>query len=441
MTRGMKSDVSLQNLAVFLALALLLMAACTPSSSAPTVGSSSGAMVQTTLTFLVAGDPADEAAYRTLADSFTAANPDIEVDLLNIPGAGDFQRRLAADFAAGSPPDIFLINYRRYGPFVVGGAIEPLDSYLAQSDVIERSDFYPQVLDAFTWQGELMCLPQNMSSPVIYYNKHLFDAVGLAYPTNDWTWDEFLVTASALTVDQDADGAFDQYGFGIDPSLVRAAPFIWMNGGEIVDNPISPTRLTLDSPASKAALEWFVELQTVHHITPDAVAEAAESSLSRFLNGRLAMLVESRRATPEFRRIERFDWDVAPLPNGTERASILHADAFCIAAVGEHKDAAWRFVEFANTHAGQSILAQSGRTVPSRIELAEDPLFLDPVLRPANSRIFLNVIPDLRTFPAMATWVDIEAAVDAELRSAFYGQIPLDQAIRNAEARSAEFFR
>lgn len=425
-----------RRLSVALVMVLLLAASCAPTDQISPDGATS-----TTITFLIAGDPADEAAYRTLADSFMAVNPDIGVELLNIASAGDFQRRLAADFAAGFPPDIFLINYRRYGPFVAGGAVEPIDSYLAQSDAVERDDFYSQALDAFTWHGSLMCLPQNMSSPVIYYNKDIFDAAGLAYPANDWTWDDFLDTASALTVDQNADNAFDQYGFGVDPSLVRAASFIWMNGGEIVDDPILPTRLTLDSPASRAALEWFVALQTVHHITPDAVAEAAESSLSRFLNGRLAMLVESRRATPEFRRIERFDWDVALLPHGKERVSILHADAFCIAAASKHKDAAWRFVEFANTYAGQRILAQSGRTIPSRIELAEDPLLFDPKTRPANSRVFVDVIPVLRSFPALATWVNIEAAVDAELRLAFYGQITIDQAIRNAEARSAEFFR
>jgi multiple sugar transport system substrate-binding protein len=408
-----------------------LMAACAPAATAP---------ARTTLTFLIVGDPADEAAYQTLASVFMVAHPDIAVELLNIPSSGDFQRRLAADFAAAAPPDLFLINYRRYGPFVAGGAIEPIDAYLAQSTAIERSDFYAQALDAFTWQGALMCLPQNVSSPVIYYNKNLFAAAGLAYPADDWTWDEFVETARALTVASNDDGAAGQYGLGVDPSLVRAAPFLWMNGGEIVDDPDLPKSLALDSPASKAALAWFVELQTVHHVTPDAVAEAAESSLSRFLSGRLAMLIESRRATPEFRRIERFDWDVAPLPTNGARASILHADAFCIAAAGKHKDAAWRFVEFANTQAGQTILAESGRTVPSRIDLAESDLFLASQERPANSRIFVDVIPKVRSFPALATWVDVEAVVDVELEAAFYGQITLDEAIRNAQARSAEFF-
>jgi multiple sugar transport system substrate-binding protein len=97
-------------------------------------------------------------------------------------------------------------------------------------------------------------------------------------------------------------------------------------------------------------------------------------------------------------------------------------------------------VEFANTLEGQTLLAQSGRTVPSRLDLADSPAFLDPLAAPANSRVFLDAIPTMRSFPALATWADIEGVVDAELAQAFYGQLSLDEAIRNAEARSAEFF-
>lgn len=422
-------------LMIWLGVGALMLAACVQPVP-PSVQAE-----RTSITFLISGDPADEDAYRMLIDAFMVANPDVQVELINIPGQGDFSRRLAADFAASAPPDVFLINYRRYGPYVARGAIEPLDDLLAHSTRILRSDFYPQALAAFTWGGQLMCLPQNMSSPVIYYNKTLFDADSIPYPANNWTWDDFLATAQALTLDRNGDGAIDQHGFGVEPTLVRAAPFVWMNGGEIVDDPMAPARLMLDSPESRAALAWFVALQTEHHVTPDAIAEAAESSLSRFLNGRLAMYVESRRVVPEFRRIDAFDWDVAPLPIGRRPASILHSDAFCIAAASPHKEAAWRFIEFANTRTGQTILARTGRTVPSRIELAEAPAFLDPDAKPANSHIFLDAIPTLRIFPALATWSDVEAAVNAELSQAFYGQLSLDEALRTVEMRSAEFLR
>lgn len=422
----------------FVTLLALLVTACapiqpeSPAASEPASGAS--------LTFLISGDPTDEAAYQQLIDAFSAEHSDITVDLINIP-SGDFRKRLAADFAAGTPPDLFLINYRNLGRFLASSAVEPLTAYLAQSTLIKTADYYPQALTAFQWHGEQACMPQNISSPVIYYNKSIFDAAGVAYPADDWTWADFVTTAQALTEDTDSDGATDIYGFGTEATIVRMAPFVWMNGGGIVDDPVAPTQLVLDTPESKAALTWYIDLQTTHHVTPDAVAEEAESSESRFVNGRLAMFIDSRRAVPEFRTIEAFDWDVAALPVGQSRASILHSDAFCIAAASPQKAAAWTFLEFANAAAGQTILAQTGRTVPSRIDLAESPVFLDPQAKPANSQAFLDAIPGLRNLPILATWSDIEGIVSTELKNAFYGTTTLDAALEAAKDHSAEFFK
>jgi multiple sugar transport system substrate-binding protein len=127
------------------------------------------------------------------------------------------------------------------------------------------------------------------------------------------------------------------------------------------------------------------------------------------------------------------------MPQGQRRSSVLHADAYCIAAAGRHKDAAWAFVEFANTVDGQTILARSGRTVPSLIELAESPIFLDPTAKPANSRAFLDAIPHLRNLPVMSTWSDIEGILNTEIANAFTGAKTIEEAIDDAMRNSREF--
>ena len=91
----------------------------------------------------------------------------------------------------------------------------------------------------------LACLPQNISSLVVYYNQDLFTAAGVAYPPDSWAWDEFLAMARALTLDTDGDGQVDQYGLGVEPSLYRLAAFIWQNGGPLVDDLARPSRLTV----------------------------------------------------------------------------------------------------------------------------------------------------------------------------------------------------
>jgi multiple sugar transport system substrate-binding protein len=105
---------------------------------------------------------------------------------------------------------------------------------------------------------------------VVYYNKNLFDQAGVAYPQAGWSWDDFLKAAQALTKDTNGDGATDQYGVGTELEAIRLAPFVWQNGGEIVDDPAKPTRLALDTPAATEAFQWFVDLQVKHHVAPDA---------------------------------------------------------------------------------------------------------------------------------------------------------------------------
>jgi multiple sugar transport system substrate-binding protein len=394
-----------------------------------------------TISFMVFGEPAELAAYESLVESFEAAHPDIEVELRHVPGQSEYRQKLATDFASGAPPDIFLLNYRRFGRFASEGGLEALDAYLERSTVIERADFFPTTIESFFLDDHLWCIPQNVSSLVVYYNRSLFDAAGLAYPGEDWTWEDLRQLARALTQDLDGDGQIDQYGLGIAPNLQRLAPFVWQNGGELVDDLENPTRLALDSPVALEAFRWFVGLQVREHVVPDAVAEAAESIESRFLNGRLGMILNSRRAVPTYRTIEDFVWDVAALPRGPRGAAgILHSDGFCMAAQAKNKEAAWSFIEYANSAKGQTLLAASGRTVPSRHDVAESSAFLDPNLPPANSRVWIDTMPILRGVPIMSTWAGIEETASREIERAFYGQASVEEAAAAAQFLAQPYF-
>lgn len=395
----------------------------------------------TTVSFMVSGSQEEYQAYQSLVDAFQADNPDYRIDLRYVPDDADYRRRLAADFSAGTPADVFLLNYRRIAPFAVEGAMTPIGSYLEQSAVISQEDFYQPAIDAFRYNGELWCLAQNVSSLVIYYNKTLFDAAGLDYPSADWTWDDFVAAARALTVDKDGDGVTDQYGASIDPILYRLAPFIWQNGGELVDDNANPTRLAIDSPQAQEAFQWFVDLQVKEQVVPDAAAEAARDGESRFLDGTVGMFFNSRRATPTMRTIESFDWDVAPLPRGDQPASVLHVDGYCLAAQSKNKEAAWKFIEYANSPQGQEIIARTGRTVPSLRSVAESPAFLDPTAKPANSQVWLDVVPTLRQVPVYGNWPAIEDAVSKEIERAFYGQATVEEATSAALSITEPLFQ
>lgn len=429
---------------------LLLLAAV-----AGAVGSGRAAAQDATVTFAFWGDPAEEDAYKRVVEEFEAANPDVNVEIQYTPGQGDYQTRIATDFGAGNPPDVFLINYRRYGQYAATGALEPLGPRLASSATIQEDDFYDTPIDAFRYKGgELTCIPQNISSLVVYYNVDLFNQYGVPLPTSDWTWDDFTAAAEALTLDVNGDGANDTHGVGVEPSFIRYAPWIWQSGGDVVDDVNNPTQLTLDTEAALEGIRWFVDLGvTNHQVVPTEAEVLAEDDETRFMNGTTAMLMQSRRVVPTLREIRGFTWDVAGLPTkpGAEPASVLHSDAFCMAADAENKDAAWRFIEFAAGPVGQTALAETGRTVPSLISIAESPAFLEgdslggqvtgAPLAPANSRVFLDTIPSIRRVPSISTWPEVEDAFNTAFKRAFYVELDIEDAVDVAITRSEDAFQ
>ncbi len=423
-------------------LSLLLMfvwtlAACAPVAQPPVPPAP--AAPEHEIVLMLSEAPEALAGYQQIVDEFAKARPNLKVTLNNIPDSGEFLKRLAADFAANTPPDVFIINYRRFGQFAIKGALEPIDAYLAQSQALKLNDYYPAAVEAFQFNGQQYCLPQNLSSLEVYYNKNLFAAANVPPPAANWSRADFLNAARAMTKTEN--GQTVQYGLGIDPVTLRLAPFIWAHGGELVDDPTNPTKLALDSAPAREAFQWFVDLQVKEHVVPSKTDEATEKSLSRFQHGTVAMFLQSRAITPELREtIKDFEWDVAPLPRDTNIASVLHSDGYCLTAGSKNKAAAWAFVEFAGGAAGQKIIVASGRTVPSLKQVAESPLFLNAQLPPASSHVYVDMAPNIRRVPVMAAWTEIEDVLNQEIKRAFYGEASVDEAINAAMSQTQEYF-
>jgi len=300
-----------RTLTVLLAAALALTACAGDDGSGDPPGSTSSASGDP-LTLLLFGGPEEVAGYERMAAALEDANPDLELTISPVANQDDLLGRLSTSFAAGSPPELFLINFRKYGQFVEQGGIAEVQPYLDASDVIAEDDFVEPPLEAFRFDGEtLSCQPQNVSNLVAYVNLDLFEEAGLEVPYDGWTWDEFVVAAEAMTNE-------DTYGLGTEASIIRLAPFVWSNGGEVVDDPDAPTRLTLDEGPAREAYDFFLDLSLVHEVVPPDAAEQSEDAESRFLRGGLGMYLHSRKSTPTLRTITDFDWDVVPLPVAPE---------------------------------------------------------------------------------------------------------------------------
>ncbi len=414
-------------------------------------GSGSRSSADGPVRLLVFGAPEELAAYRTLVEAYVKARPGTDVQLIEASDRKDLLARLATSVAGGAPPDLFLMNYRFYGQFAAKDVIEPLDSRIAESAAVDPADYYPVAMDAFKWGGKQLCLPQNVSSLAVYYNRTLFGKYGVAEPKAGWTWNDLVTTATAMTRDRagrvikgtENEGAALRpavHGLGVEPSIIRLAPFVWSNGGEIVDNPDRPTRLNLDGPAAREALKNLVDLRLAYGVVPTDEDVEAEDDESRFANGRLAMVLSSRRATTTFRSITGFEWDVAPLPVYRKQVGVLHSDAYCMTRGAKNKQSAWKFLEFAIAEEGQKIIAATGRTVPSHIGVSTSAAFLGPAQPPRSAKVFLDAIPTVRALPTISTWPEIEDATAGILENALYRGDRLDDVIRDLDQQTRPLF-
>lgn len=408
--------------------------------------------------FAFFADPSEALAYAQLIDRFESVQDEFKIEPIVISSsnvaplgrllpASKYPEWLRDSFTGPNPPDVFLFTYRDVGTYETRGVLEPLDERLAQSRSLNEADFYPEALSLFRPADRpLLAIPQNLSSLVVYYNSDMFEAAGVPEPSENWSWDDFTAAAKKLTLDIDGDGHTDIHGIVFDPTIHRYAAAIWGAGGELFDDVYQPTTLTLDTPEARKGIAWITSLgPTGIKATPTMDERMQLDDTQRFRMGKAAMLIQSRRVVAFLRDNASIPWDVAPLPVGSIPANVSHSDGLGIFSGSPRKDAAWAFLEFAMGEEGQTILAESGRTVPSMVKVAQSDAFLKggsiaSVLgynkAPRRAPVFLDNIAISRPLPSTTTWPSAVWEMDRAFKKAFYEDGDVDTAIASAMQRT-----
>ena len=152
----------------------------------------SGSDASGEVSFMVFGDPDEIQGFKNMIAAYENEQPDVNVEMIEAADRDDLIARLSTSFAGGTPPDLFLLNYRYLGQFVSKDVLEPVEDRVDDSDVFQQEDFYEEAMKAFRFDDKLTCLPQNISSLVVYYNKDMFEKAGVATPKAGWKWDDMV---------------------------------------------------------------------------------------------------------------------------------------------------------------------------------------------------------------------------------------------------------
>lgn len=397
-------------LALLLALVMLPpLAGCTGKGPKPI-----------TLTYMQWGDPQEVGITEKLLAAFEKTHPGINVNIIH---ATDYQTKLNIMMAGGTPPDVFYVDASDFARHVDNGSLLDLTPFIQADPDLKLADFYPHLLAAFTSNGRLMGIPKGFTTLVMYYNQNFFDEEHLKYPDSSWDWKTFLENCQKLTKPKGSRG-IHQYGV---LAGMGFEAFIYQNRGRILSS--DGRQCLLDRPEAMEAIQFLADLRNQYHVCPTTL-EAQDSPVGLNVGGS-AMEFSGRWMVPRLREITKFTWDVAPLPKGKVRASLLFTVCYSISKDSKHPREAWQLVRFLTGSEGQTMMSQLGLEVPSRRSVAESPAFKSD-LPPRHSDVYLSALDYAVLLPYNRRWNEIRDQMNSSLDLVWTGDRTVAEGCREA---------
>jgi multiple sugar transport system substrate-binding protein len=357
--------------------------------------------------------------------AFEKANPDIKVDFESVP-MSDIFLKYKTLIAGGVAPDVMAMNLENAYSFAALGALAPLDELITKSGY-NTDTVYKSTLDMFKVGGVQYSMPATFSDVVLFYNKDLFDAAGVEYPQSDWTREEFIAAAKALTLDTNGDGKTDQWGYNfpwwpVVLEMYNAA--IWSPDGKTC---------TLNSPEGIKAIQSMVDARFVDKYAPTADQLAEQGDWDMFMAGKLAMFPTGPWAVQPFNDKVSFSYDIANMPPGDKQATLVFANSYAMAAASKNQDAAWKFIEFATGPEGTKI-RQDGKYEISPVKEIAEKYYVSNLAGddPEHALVFMEVQDYAVPQPVIAAWNQISDAIQPELDLALTQAKGVEDALNDA---------
>jgi multiple sugar transport system substrate-binding protein len=409
-----------------LMIVVLLLTSCSKQA-----GTTSGGPV--TLTFSAWGAPEELAVWKQIVTDFETANPTITVNV-EVSDWDAYWDKLKTQLAANTPPDIFAMDAPLFLDYQSRDVLLNLQPYIDKNPDMLKN-VYPQTLSAYQTPGGYYGLPRDFQTIVLFYNKDMFDAAGIAYPTADWTWNDLRAAAKQLTKDTNGDGKTDQYGFVFDqwdmePGWSEA---IWANGGDVIS--ADHTKTLIGEPAARQAWQLLSDMVFVDKSVPDANT-IGQYGGDLFQAKVAAMTPMGHWAVPGY-NTGGFKYDVAPMPQGSAgHATSVNSAGFVVAKVTKHPQESFEFIKFVLSQAGQTRLAELGFACPVLKTVAESPTFLQQEGSTLNQQVFLDSLAFAHMKPVFKGYDEWASIVGDGMGAVWRGEADLNTTLTDIVAQA-----
>lgn len=368
-----------------------------------------------------------ESYWKEVIKDFEAQNPSIHVNLYVFTW-DEGHDKIEEMVKQGRPPTLARVATRWVPEYVAAGLVEPMDPYLTPE---LKAEFIPVLInEGAQYQGRTFGLPVTVSARALYYNKDLFQRAGIGDPPR--RWDE--LRAAALKISTLSNGI---YGFGLQGNLVGTETyfyyFLWGNGGDVLSR--DGTRAAFNSPQSVEALKYLQGLIEAGATQPEPAKDDRQALETGFVQGRLGMVITGPWLAKRLKtEAPNLNYGLAPIPFNTTPATLAGEDTLILFKPAEHKDIAWKFIQFIYQDRYRLDYALREGVLPEKTSVAARP----EMTGDAAYAFFLELLPTGRFEPLNVESADIALNVIAALQSVYRREAEPQAALDAAAAKTNE---
>ena len=371
--------------------------------------------------------------YKPLIAAYEAKNPNVKIEYVDL-GSADYQTVLLTQLSGGADFDVVMIkDVPGYANLVRQNRLEPLAAYIKSNNIDTTP--YGGIVEQLTVNNDVYTLPFRRDFYLIYYNKDIFDAAGIPYPSNDMTLDQYDALARKLTRGSGADKI---YGTHYHTWRSQVQNFGLMDGKHtMVDGSyefLAPFYNQVLKEQDDGIIMAYSTLKT-----------SGTHYSGVFFNGQIAMMHQGTWfIATQIDKVNAGEalsknWGLAKLPHpdgvtaGTSPASITGVS---VNRNSKNKAAALEFAKFLSGSEGAAILASTG-TIPAMMTPAVINAISSMPGFPtdANSKEALNVGTTYLEFPLHERVADIETVLNEAHDSIMTKNISVDDGIKQMNDR------
>ncbi len=328
--------------------------------------------------FLAWGDASDIPAWDKLSKLYMERNPNVKVNVTSIADPGNnFYPKLQTMIAGGTPPHLASFQGWEWQTYADKGLLTPIDELIAHDKLTGPYTEGIAGLETSTRRANKRYLiPLQMATMVMFYAKKPFQDAGIPFPTDDWTWDQFLDTAKKLTK---TSGDNKMFGYQANGQWYRDIGWIVGTGKREFDNVIDPKKAMFNQPEIVEIIQ--IVANDVFNTMKIAPTPADQSGGANTIQtGNCAMKYEGawffpQMNSPALREQKKaVEFDVVLMPKGkdAQRSQRGWSEGLAIPKTkADTQESAWAFAAFMGGEEGDKIYSETTGRMPNDPKLVE----------------------------------------------------------------------